>query len=75
MNFKLCDFLYGINILGIIILVIAGLVSFFLNANFPLGQHKFTNGWQFTFMSGTIPTLSMLGMAYTTIIMALVSST
>ena len=46
------NFLYGVNILGMIALVLGGLVVFVLKGNSPFKVHEFGNGWSFTFISG-----------------------
>lgn len=69
------NFLYGVNILGMIALVLGGLVVFVLKGNSPFKVHEFGNGWSFTFISGSVAISSFLTMAYSMIMMILILGT
>lgn len=68
-------FLYGVNILGIIILLAGGILSIFLSHNSFVGYHEFSNGWSFTLMSATFDYISLLTVLYSTIMMFLLLGT
>lgn len=65
------NLLYGVNILGIIALVLGGLVSL----AFPFKGHDFGNGWHFILNSGLMTISGVLIMSYSLIMMIVILGT
>ena len=69
------NFLYVVNILGMIAVILGGIVVLGLQGNSPFKIHELGNGWSFTFISGTVAISSLLFMAYSMIMMILILGT
>ena len=69
--FNFVNFLYGVNILGIIALVLGGLVSLV----FPFKGYNFDNGWHFILNNDLMTISGFLIMIYSLIMMAVILGT